>query len=274
MNINNKTILLTGATGGIGKAIAIDLASKGANITLVGRNLTELESMVIELKSRYQNQFMSYLICDLSSSNGVTSLNEFAFELAREGKPIDILINCAGINQFQFFAQRNPSSIRQEMDINLMAPMLICQSAISWLNKPGIMMNIGSTFGAIGYPGYASYCAAKAGLQRFSEALDRELDGSGIRVLYIAPRATQTKINTKSVDALNKSLGNQTDTPEIVAKAVINSIEKEIAIQWLGWPERLFVKINQLFPFIVSHVIHKQQDKIHNFINQNNHDSI
>ena len=120
---------------------------------------------------------------------------------------------------------------------------------------------MGSTFGSIGYPGYATYCASKSGLQRFSEAMNRELDGTGIKVIYLAPRATHTELNSEAVKQLNRRLGNRSDQPEIVAQYVISMLEKEHNSKWIGWPEKLFARINQLLPSIVSRSIKKNSNQ-------------
>lgn len=274
MKLLNKHILLTGATGGIGQAIAKQLAKCGANIHLISRSEAELQSLTQLLQTIAPSQLFSYLVADLTVDAGINAINEFAKAQSDKGQPIDILINNAGSLQFQFFAQRSSASVEQEVRLNLVAPMLISHTAIQWLNKPGIILNIGSTFSAIGYPGYVSYCAAKAGLHRFTEALDRELNGSGIRVLFLAPRATQTSLNTDIVNEFNEAVGNKSDLPEKIAFDVQMSLYKLTANRWIGWPERLFVKINQLFPAIVSKSIYKNQQKIHEYINKNNRDMI
>ncbi len=194
-------------------------------------------------------------------------MNSYAKEQLRKNKQISALINNAGSNQFQFLAQRSAESIEREMQLNLMTPIALSQSALGWLKRPGVILNIGSTLGSIGYPGYTAYCASKAGLHRFSEALDRELDGAAIRVLYLAPRTTETELNSPRVVELNQKLGNRSDSPQVVAEHVVQMLEQETAAKWIGWPEKLFARINQVFPRLVSGSIRKQQETIHYFIN-------
>ncbi len=265
MNINKKTVLLTGATGGIGSQIAAQLDALGARLILVGRNQEKLHQLQQSLP---QGERHIYLSIDLGEPDGIAQLQQQMRVLAQDDIRTDIIINNAGCNQFSYLAQQNPATLMHEVQLNLVTPMLISQSAIHWLNRPGIILNIGSAFGSIGFPGYTSYCAAKAGLHRFSEALDRELNGSGIRVLYLAPRATNTKLNNVAVQELNQALGNQSDEPEVVASQVIKVLHKETGASWIGWPEKLFVRINQLFPALVSHSINKQQTTIHRYLDQ------
>lgn len=264
MIIKNSTILLTGATGGIGHSIAAELAGHGANLILVARN----EEKLIALKNALTNpEAHDVLVADITTSAGQRAIKE----LARKHNKVDALINNAGCNDFSLLSQKHPTQIEADIQLSLVAPMLLCQSALTWLNQPGVILNIGSTFGSIGYPGYTSYCAAKAGLHRFTEALDRELFSTGIRALYLAPRATQTSLNSDAVSEMNHKLGNKTDSPQVVAEHVINMLDKEISAKWIGWPEKLFARLNQLLPNVVSSAIKKQQQTIHQYVNRVSH---
>lgn len=98
--------------------------------------------------------------------------------------------------------------------------------------------------------------------------MSRELEGTGIKVLYLAPRATNTELNSEAVKQLNQALGNHCDEPEVVAKHVLTTLEREHNMRWIGWPERLFVRINQILPFLVSGAIRKQQSVILSFLNR------
>jgi short-subunit dehydrogenase len=121
------------------------------------------------------------------------------------------------------------------------------------------IVNIGSTFGSIGYPGFGAYCASKFGLRGFTESLRRELSGSGMQVSYIAPRATDTDLNSDNLVAMNDALGTAMDKPSLVANEVMQIINTPSgADKFLGWPEKLFVRINALLPSIVDSSLRKQ----------------
>ncbi|MGY0613552.1 SDR family oxidoreductase [Vibrio sp. FJH11] len=264
MNIKDSTILLTGATGGIGQSIATELANRGAQLLLVGRN----EDKLVALKASLANpESHDVVVADILTAEGLSAIKE----RARQKHKVDALINNAGCNDFSLLSQKHPTQVEADIQLNLVAPMLLCQSALSWLKQPGVILNIGSTFGSIGYPGYTSYCAAKAGLHRFTEALDRELFATGIRALYLAPRATETSLNSDIVNEMNQKLGNKTDSPNVVAEHVVTMLEKEISAKWIGWPEKLFARINQLLPNVVSSAIKKQQQTIHQYVNRVSH---
>ena len=266
MKLEEKYILITGASGGIGQAIATELAVQGAKLLLVARNEDKLANTLASLPNAKNHQCLSV---DLTSNEGLEALNLKLLEDKKNGKRLNVLINNAGNNQFNFLAQRSDDSIQREIHLNLVTPVLLTKHALTWMSRPGIVLNIGSTFSAIGYPGYATYCASKAGLQRFSEAMDRELNDSGFRVLYLAPRATDTELNNEIINEMNQKLGNRSDSPQLVAQHARQILEKEQCVKWIGWPEKLFVRLNQLLPKMVSSSIRKQQEMIHHYINKN-----
>lgn len=120
------------------------------------------------------------------------------------------------------------------------------------------MVNLGSAFGSLGYPGFSLYCASKFGLRGFSEALARELADSKIRILHLAPRATATAMNDRRVDALNETLGNAVDPPEAVARALLRLLRGRRRRLALGRPEILFGLLNALTPGSVDAGIARQ----------------
>jgi short-subunit dehydrogenase len=103
---------------------------------------------------------------------------------------------------------------------------------------------VGSALGRIGLPGFSVYGASKAGLHGFAEALRRELNGTPVRVQILGPRSTRTGFNDAAVEAYNRATGTAMDRPEAVAAALLQLIESEAAERFLGFPERLAVRLN------------------------------
>ena len=137
-----------------------------------------------------------------------------------------------------------------------------------------MVVNVGSTYGSIGYPGYASYCATKFALRGFSEALRRELADTRVSVLYVAPRATRTSMNSAAAQALNVALKANVDDPQAVASAVVHAIAGDRRELYLGWPERFFVFLNHLLPALVDAALRRQLPVIkrHARAKENTHD--
>ncbi|MFT7651346.1 MAG: short-subunit dehydrogenase [Candidatus Azotimanducaceae bacterium] len=253
--LKESVCLLTGATGGIGRAVASALAHQGAKLVLTARTEKDLDDLAESLPAGSVRLVQA---ADMTKSEDRLSLTAAA-EIAN----VDTLINLAGANGLQSFERQNESTQAHLLELNLMAPMCLTHQMLPVLKmtKNPTILNVGSTFGSIGFPGYATYCASKFGLRGFSEALRRELAGR-VRVLYIAPRTTKTTMNKGHVNALNQALGNTEDEPSYVANQIVSAIVKGRTNVILGWPEKLFARINQLMPSVVDRAIYKKLPKI------------
>ena len=251
MNLQNKTVVLTGASGGIGEAMAHELANNGARLILVGRNSGKLESLASSLSGEHL-----FLAADLASDDGRNQL----FDYCSSNGPINLLINNAGVSAFEMIEDQSDSDIAKLLSINLTSPILVTKGLLPLLQSTadGGVVNVGSAFGAIGYPGFSTYCASKFGLRGYSEALRRELSDSGLQVFYLAPRATNTAINSSRVANLNSELGNAVDEPLIVAKALLKQLQKNKINCYVGWPEKFFARLNGLLPKLVDSSLSKQ----------------
>lgn len=256
MELRDKTILLTGAAGGIGSVLAKQLAREGVRLILCSASQDPLDKLITELGATgYSNSHQTF-VTDLTSADGRQSL----VTLCKEHGGIDAVINLAGVLDFNLFEDQSAATIERTIQINMLVPMLLCHELLPQLmsRKEAVILNVGSIFGSIGHPGFVSYCASKAGVKTFTEALSRELDDTNITVSYIAPRATATALNTDKVNTLNAELGNKTDTPEFVASAIVSQLKNGKRLSYLGWPEKLFVRINALLPFIVHSALVKK----------------
>ncbi|MFS2221969.1 SDR family oxidoreductase [Pantoea sp. B65] len=251
MKLLHKNVLITGASGGIGRALAIELARRGACVFLAGRDEVGLRLLLSSLNNPSRHRVL--LFRDYSDSE----IAMLAEELSGSQR-LDILINNAGVNKFSLLESQSVEEIREQIRVNVELPILITRQLLGRFNSNGMVVNVGSVMGDIGYPGYSVYCASKFALRGFSEALGRELHGHGIKVLYTAPRSTRTSINSQAATAMNRALGNSTDTPEVVALGIVRAIEKEHLRSHFGWPERLFIKINALFPWLVDNAISRK----------------
>jgi short-subunit dehydrogenase len=173
---------------------------------------------------------------------------------------VNILVNNAGVNPFGLYEDLRAEQIDLALAVNLQAPMHLCRELLPHLLAcvPAAIVNTGSVFGSIGFPGYAAYAATKFGLRGFTEALRRELTDSGVSVYYIAPRATRTGINSSAVEQMNRELGVAMDPPERIAAELAAMLQSERRSVVVGWPEKLFVRVNGLWPAIVDRAVRKQ----------------
>ncbi|MES2323604.1 MAG: SDR family oxidoreductase [Pseudomonadota bacterium] len=252
--------VLTGASGGIGAAIARQLAPRCALLILVGRRLDALEALRQELQP-----CAVHLVCgDLSEPDTLARIESVARGLGG----INLLVNNAGVSDFHAFASQSPEVIGQLLATNLLAPMLLTRRLIPLLAAAPAaqIVNVGSVFGQIGFPGFAAYCAAKAGLAGFTQALRRELADSSVEVRHFAPRATRTPINSAAVSAMNRALGTAEDTPQQVAAALLRFLEATAWQRTLGATERFFVLLNKLLPALPDQAIRGQLPIIRKYL--------
>jgi short-subunit dehydrogenase len=255
MKSSDVRALITGGGGGIGGAIADELLVRGASVLLVDRDQAALERAAERL-ARYGDR-VGTLAADLTQARDRARLCAAAAEW-RGG--INVLINNAGVNHFHMFADQPPEQLDLAIAVNLLAPMHLCRGLLPHLQRQpeACILNTGSVFGAIGYPGYAVYSATKFAMRGFTEALRRELADSRVSVRYLAPRATRTSINTSAVERMNAELGVAMDPPELVAKTVCDMLAGERVEAVIGWPEKLFARVNGILPRVVDGALRKQ----------------
>lgn len=259
MDLRGKKVVLTGASGGIGSAMAVALASAGAELLLVGRDEPHLATLADKVGGSHQ-----LLVADIATDRGRDALHRYC---AEKWGAVDLLINNAGTSAFGLFTEQSEALVGKQIEINLLVPILLCQKMLPRLleSPAGAIVNVGSAFGSIGYPGFAVYSASKFGLRGFTEALRRELADTSVKVFYLAPRATDTGLNSDQVKALNKELGTSVDAPEVVAQALLKQLQKERLRVFIGQPEGLFTRLNGLFPNIVDAALIKQLPVIRRF---------
>lgn len=255
MSSPQVTALLTGGAGGIGRAVAAELLARGARLLLVDRDEQGLRTTLEGLRGHAEN--VSVLAADLGNP---AERERVRGEATRWQGGVNVLINNAGVNPFGWFDEQPWEQLELALRINLHAPMHLCHLLLPHLKRQpwARIVNTGSVFGAIGYPGYAGYCSTKFALRGFTEALRRELAQSTVRVHYFAPRATRTPINSSTVERMNKELGTAMDPPERVARELCDLLESQRAEHTVGWPEKLFVRLNVLLPRLVDRSIQKQ----------------
>ncbi len=251
-SLRDVTIIITGAAGGIGQMLAKALDKQGAKLVLTDVNADRLSELNVSLAEKHYE-----FVADVSHAEQRRSLVNYCQHLPN---PVQMLINLAGINRFAPITNYSDDDIERMITINLTSQIALTRDLIPLLqkNSPASIVNVGSILGSIGMPGYSVYSATKFGLRGFTEALNRELQGSGIDVRYFAPRATKTALNDDKVNAMNKALGSTMDSPEQVANAIVDFILTDKRRRYFGWPEQLFVRINSVFPGIVDKSIIKQ----------------
>ena len=257
--------IVTGASGGLGSAFARVLAPHAGALILAGRRQSALAALRAELTRAYPHLALHAVVCELTQPADRRALLAVAAALPA---PLDLLINNAGVNDFRAFESQAHATLEQLVAVNLLAPMQLAHDLLPLMHAAprAQIVNVGSIFGYIGYPGFAAYCATKFGLRGFSEALRRELADTAIAVRYFAPRAIRTTRTTPAIAALNEALGNREDAPERIARALLRFVEGGGAERRMGFPERLYVWLNRVLPTLNERVLKAQLGTIQRYL--------
>ena len=239
MPLKQKRIIMTGGSGGIGRLVAAGFLREGAEVSVMSRTDPDIPQT-------------RHLRVDLSTLDGIAS----ASSILSDDEP-DILVNLAGVQYFGLSEAQPAHDTAASYLINLVAPVALCNAALSAMKRRnlGQIVNIGSVFGALPFAHFAAYSSAKAGLRAFSEALRRELVDTDIAVTYIAPRAVRTGMITPAIRQFAEISGMRFDDPHAVSMRIISAIkhrEKDVCI---GLPERLFMRLNALWPRVVDRAL-------------------
>ncbi len=255
MNLENKRILLTGATGGVGLLVAQLLAQKGAHLALVGRDTAKLNALKSTLEKTGAKAYC--IVADLNETGAPQRVTDEA--IAQLGG-LDVLINNAGVLDFIGFESQTPERIEQMIHTNVTALIQLTRAVIPHFlaKNSGHFLFIGSIFGSLGFPHFATYCASKFAVHGFSQALRRELVDNNIGITYIAPRAINTPMMNDNSSEMMKKSGNKLDAPEKVAAIIVKALEQEKQEVFIGQPQTFFAWLNGVAPKLVNIGLKKQ----------------
>ena len=225
-DLTGRNALITGASGGIGGAIAKALHAAGAQVTLSGTRSAPLEELARELGGNTR-----VLLCNLSDMEAVENLPKQATEAMGS---VDILVNNAGVTRDNLFMRMSDEEWQSVLDVNLTATMKLCKGVLRGMMKArwGRMINISSVVGATGNPGQANYAASKAGMVGMSKSLAYEVASRGITVNAIAPGFITTAMTDKLNDDQKSKImeqipaGRMGQAEEIAAAALYLASEE------------------------------------------------
>ena len=200
IDLKGKKVLLTGASGGLGKAIAIELAKNGADICLTGRNQVELKDLQKTIGGKTE-----VVLSDLSNPTGINDLANTAQEKMGQ---IDILINNAGITRDNLFIRMSDDEWNDVININLNSIFKLTKLLIKGMIKRrfGRIINITSVIGVAGGAGQSNYSASKAGIIALSKSLAQEVGSRSVTVNSIAPGFIETNMTAGLKDDRKKQI--------------------------------------------------------------------
>ncbi|MFM5980166.1 MAG: SDR family NAD(P)-dependent oxidoreductase [Sphaerospermopsis kisseleviana] len=272
MNIQGKVALITGASRGIGRAIALELAQQGVKrLILVARDRQKLAEVAQEIETLGTET--TTITLDLTQP---VSVNIAIAQIWKNYGPIHLLVNCAGVAYQNSFLQTKLPQVQEELSVNLLGmytlTSLIARRMAS--QKEGTIVNVSSLMGKVAAPTMATYSATKFAILGFTQALRRELAEHNIRVVALLPTLTDTDM----VRDLKLFRGVTPMTPQQVAQTLIIGLQKDRSEILVGWQSHLAVWCQNLAPWLLEIVLQltapnkqPQTNIIKNFITKIQH---
>ncbi len=211
-SLDGASVLLLGATGGLGGALGRELAERGAALTLVARDLKRLEQLDLP---------GARVALDLRSPDACAAAVRAAVE---HGGQLDVVINAVGVVAFGDIGSLSTDVMEELFMTNTFIPIMIAHEAMATLASGGVMVNISGVIAEQNLPGMAAYGASKAAVRSFDEALAREARRQGVRVLDARPPHTETGLAGRAIAGSAPKMGVGLD-PALVARIVCDAIE-------------------------------------------------
>lgn len=238
--LDGKTVLITGATGGIGEEIATRMVSQGARVAITGSRQTVLEAIADKLGHD------KIVICpaNLTNEDAVQNLIPQAEE--QLGQPLDILVNNAGITRDTLAIRMKDEEWSDVIHLDLTVPFYLCRAALKGMlrRRAGRIVNIASIIGMTGNAGQANYAAAKAGMIGMSKSLAKEAGSRGVTVNVIAPGFIDTAMTENLPDTYKAQLENSIPLGRIGQVADVAAAVVYLSSAEAGWVTGTTLHVN------------------------------
>ena len=253
--LGSRRILLTGASSGIGLALAHKLASNGAKLLLTARRHARLLKVAHAIEPNAES--VEVLAGDITDPHHRSQLVAAARE---HFGGLDMLINNAGIGALGTFSSADSDRLRRVMEVNLFAPAELIRACLGLLRQSddGLVVNIGSVLGHCAVPKKSEYCASKFALHGFTDALRMELRKDGVDVLLVSPSTTQSEFFEHALRSRGRVASNpRSMTAERVAEHVIRAIERRKREVILSPGGKVLVLADRVFPTTLSRILQR-----------------
>lgn len=228
MILNNKTVIITGGSEGVGAATARLFAEAGANLMLVARGKKKLEAIADDLRDKTRVEIFAMDVADVDACVDVFKKAQFEFG------SVDILVNNAGYHARGLVEAVAADELARMVDVNLRSPIILSRIALPYLREAGggAIINMGSLAGRVIYPGASGYSATKAGLRLFTLGMAEELRGTGIKVGLVSPGPVSTGFIMDDIDKVSditfsQPITSATDVAQAVLDLCSNTIQDE-----------------------------------------------
>lgn len=243
----DKTVIITGASEGVGAATARLFAEQGANLVLVARRKRNLEKIAEELRSKTRVEIIAMDVSDVDACANIYKKAEFEFG------SVNVLVNNAGYHERGPVESVSVDDMGAMIDVNLKAPLCLSKLAIKYLKEAGggAIINVGSLAGRTPVPGAATYSATKFGLRAFTYALGAELKGTNIKLAVVSPGTIMTSFITSNFDAVaDINFSQPIVTAEDVAQEIVNLVTSKKTETALPAMSGVLTTASNLFPWL------------------------
>jgi len=259
MNLGNKIVIITGASSGIGKSLALEFAKRGANLVLAARQYVTLCELTQSLEQQYQIKAVA-VQCDVTVQEDCEHLIQQT--LITFGK-IDVLINNAGISMRALFTDADIDVLKKVIDVNFWGTVYCTKYALPEILKTkGSIVGVSSIAGYKGLPGRTGYSSSKFAMNGFLDTLRVENLKTGIHVLTACPGFTTSNIRKASLAADGSQQGESTMheekmmSSEKVAEIIANGVEKRSRTLIMTFQGKLMVFLNKFVPGLVDKMVY------------------
>lgn len=260
--LTGKRAILTGASGGIGRALAAALVKAGARVALASRNVGALEGLAAEVRAAGGEAIV--VPTDVTRDEDRSRLVETT--VTRLGG-VDLLINNAGVGSWGHFASSTPEIMRQVMEVNFFAPVELTRLAMPHLTRgnQSAVVNIASMCGRKGMPAWAEYSASKCALVGMSEALRGEFARFDVDVITVVPGLTNSGFERNWLRSDGRAnLQFETGmSPDYLAARIVEAIRDNRREVVFGDEARTLLRFNRLFPRLTNRLIAKKVKKLY-----------
>ena len=256
MRLQNKTVVITGASSGIGRAAALEFARRGANLIVGARRGELLDDVARQCRERGVQ--CTSVVADVAKRADCKRLIDAA------GR-IDVLVNNAGFAAFESIEKALPDDVEQMMATNYFGTVWCTQAALPGMLErgQGVIVNVASIAGLMGYARMGGYCATKFAIVGFTEALRDEVIGRGVRVSLICPGTVDTEFFVKAERGKMPGASRliMAIKPERVAKAICDSAEDGRYRRILPFAASLFMRLKEFSPRM-AHAIFRRMSAL------------
>ena len=250
--LKGKVAVVTGASGGIGRAAARELASRGAVVVLAARDAEKLEALRAEISVSGERALA--VKTDVSNRGSVEAMVGEAVEAFGT---LDILVNNAGLGLSGRVAELRREDLLHVFEINTIGPLNCVQAALPHMRRGGRIINVSSVVGRRSIPKVGGYCATKFALNALSDALRVEIADKGISVTSVYPGTTRTAFRENSRRTRDEKRGWRPRgvMPEKVAKRIADAAERGSRDVYIRPSDRLFIAGTMLFPGLTDRLL-------------------